>query len=525
MALIVFAAVLTVAFGLLVWWGRDAWFTFDEWDLLALRRAGSPYDLFLPHYDHWSTLPILVYRLFWTIFGVRTYVPYQLVVITAHLSVAALLRAVMRRSGCNAWFATVLAGAFAFIGLSDTILNAWFMTFIGALAFGIAHLVLADHDGAFDRRDAWGLVAGLAGLLCAGIGAIMVVVVGIAALVRRGWRIALLHTAPLGVVYLVWLATIGTKGKRFAPLDPTFSQQVRFVAVGVRAGFQILGRAPGTGLLLAAVIAVGTVLARRSLGPAFRRRAAAPLAMLAGVPILLAIISTSRAGPFPGGLPGGGPEYAREGRYVYLVAALLLPAIGFAAEAIYERWRVVGIVAVALVLVGLPANVRDLRARSEYADLAWYRQRTLLPPALPRAAEFPKSLEPEPLIAPDVTLGWLLAGVRSGRVPAPEPTSPTNIASTTLRLALERTTTRERPTDCEALSGPVRRVLPRDETMTVASGAVDVVSVESPNRRSFPLHYSTEAPDVLTLRALIGPLALEITPASSDTVLCGLARG
>ena len=36
----------------------------------------------------------------------------------------------------------------------------------------------------------------------------MAIVVGVAVLVRRGWRPALAHTAPLIGLYLVWLVTV-----------------------------------------------------------------------------------------------------------------------------------------------------------------------------------------------------------------------------------------------------------------------------------------------------------------------------
>ena len=42
-------------------------------------RATDLGDLLRPHNEHWSTLPILVYRVLWQLFGLRTYVPYQLV--------------------------------------------------------------------------------------------------------------------------------------------------------------------------------------------------------------------------------------------------------------------------------------------------------------------------------------------------------------------------------------------------------------------------------------------------------------
>jgi hypothetical protein len=40
-ALACFVAVEVVAFPSLLWWGRGGWFTFDDWDLLSKRTAGS----------------------------------------------------------------------------------------------------------------------------------------------------------------------------------------------------------------------------------------------------------------------------------------------------------------------------------------------------------------------------------------------------------------------------------------------------------------------------------------------------
>src|SRR5438045_3204241 len=85
-ALALFGAVEAIALPLLLWWGRGGWFIFDDWDLLSQRTAGSAHDLFRPHYQHWSTLPILVYRLFWLAFGIRSYFPWQLLVVLLHLT-------------------------------------------------------------------------------------------------------------------------------------------------------------------------------------------------------------------------------------------------------------------------------------------------------------------------------------------------------------------------------------------------------------------------------------------------------
>src|SRR5262249_39373515 len=153
---------------------------------------------------------ILVYRALWWLVGLRHYWPYQLCVVALHLAAAVLLRAVMRRAGVHPWIATAAASLFAVFGAGrQDIVFAFQMTFTGALTFGLAHILLADHDGPFDRRDLIGIGFGLLALMCSGVGVTMAVAVGIATFVRRGWRMALVHTAPLAAVFLLWSATFG----------------------------------------------------------------------------------------------------------------------------------------------------------------------------------------------------------------------------------------------------------------------------------------------------------------------------
>ena len=56
--------------------------------LLAALQPGNLGGLFRPHNEHWSTLPILAFRLLWQLFGLRTYVLYLALVVTLHLLVA-----------------------------------------------------------------------------------------------------------------------------------------------------------------------------------------------------------------------------------------------------------------------------------------------------------------------------------------------------------------------------------------------------------------------------------------------------
>lgn len=165
LALWTFALVEAGAFALWFDRGRSLWFREDEWEFLANRSVSSPYDLINDHISHWTTLPILTYRVLYQLFGLRTYVPYLLVVLVVHLTCAALLRAVMRRAGVNPWIATAAASLFAFFGAGyEDMIWGVGISFSGALAFGLGYMLLADHDGPVDRRDWLGIAAGLGAL-------------------------------------------------------------------------------------------------------------------------------------------------------------------------------------------------------------------------------------------------------------------------------------------------------------------------------------------------------------------------
>jgi hypothetical protein len=74
-ALLTFCALEVLAVPLMLRWDRGTWFQLADWDFLASRTGGDLGDLFRPHYEHWTTLPILAYRLMWQAFGVHSAAP------------------------------------------------------------------------------------------------------------------------------------------------------------------------------------------------------------------------------------------------------------------------------------------------------------------------------------------------------------------------------------------------------------------------------------------------------------------
>jgi hypothetical protein len=516
-----FVAVQLVAIPLLLSWGNKWWFWADDWDFLAARTGGNLGDLFRAHYQHWTTLPILAYRLLWWIFGIRTYVPYQLLVILGHLAVAALLRVVMVRTGVRPWMATLAAGVFVFFGAgAENILIAFQITFVGSLVFGLGQLILADHDGPVNKRDWFALGSGLLGLMCSGVGIAMTAVVAIAMLLRRGWRIALLQTGPLAVAYILWsqLSPPGHAAARYKSQTPV--QVVKFVGIGIGTIFGRLTHVPYLGLALAAVAIVGFWLAVRRDGVRrLRRGYAVPVALIAGALLFLVLTGVVRSGQpaLFAAQHNIGPGRARQSRYVYVVVAMALPALAIAADAIARRWRLMTIPIIVLLLAGLPGNIHDLRVYTNESSVARARTRTqiLIAARVPLAHRLPKDTSPAPFQG--LTLGWLVASVPSGRIPKPANAGAKAYATETLALGMRRSFfSNHKP--CALLTEPVTRPLYLFQSLYLKSGAgfVRYVTPAGVQSRRVPFPAKTAI-----VGASLTPLSMLIEPAQAGTKLCG----
>ena len=486
--------------------GSKVWFfgVFgDEWDFLAARHV-SVHDLLVPHGDHLVALPALTFRVLYAVFGLHTYLPYQLCSIGLHLVAAALLRTLMRRAGVDPWIATAAATLFVFFGSgSQDILIAFQITFTGALVFGLIQLLLADHDGPVDRRDLFGLIAGFGALLCSDVSIVMVAAVGIACVWRRRWLAAAMHTVPVAVAYLAWLHVYG----RPARTDLHVRQIVRSTRTSLATSFGALGQVPFFGWVLAVVLFVGLAIAWRDTNGARRRdRFSAVTALGVGAPIFAGILAITRFG-----LSG---QFAASSRYLHIIAALVLPALAVAADALV-RHRGLGVLAVALFLVGVPGNVADIGRNVGLADR--YREERRIIGALSHmtlASEVPRSLNPTPTFGAQVTVGWLLDGARSGRIPPSGRPTPTQRATDTLRLSVEQLDGM-RASTCVPLYAPIERRMTRGDSFGLR-GAIAVQSLPlNGTVRSEPLTFGTSllaTARTHTVLDVTGPLALRIAP-------------
>jgi len=108
-----------------------------------------------------------------------------------------------------------------------------------------------------------------------------------------------------------------------------------------------------------------------------------------------------------------GIDAARSSRYVYLIAAMTIPALAVAVDALASRWRWFLPVAIGVFLVGVPANLRvGVRAGNNTETPTREIFMSLQENSI--SQEVPPSIRPEPVMAPEVTIGWL-AAQSSGR--------------------------------------------------------------------------------------------------------------
>ena len=491
---------MVVAMPVLLAVGREQWFFFDEWALLLHRQELTAEALLRPHNDHWITAPVLVYQALWHLFGLHTYRPYQLVVVVLHLAAVVLLRAVARRGGSSPWIATIVALPFVVFGSGrEDILWAFQMTLTGSLVFGLAHLLLADHTGPVDRRDWAGLAAGLMGLMCSALSIPLTMVVAGVVWVRRGARYAILHSAPLAVVYGAWFLAYGSSAAHsYSSVDAA----LRFARNGLLHAAEGLGHVPFVGFGVIVLVATGTALAWRDRGTSRDPSRLAPAIGLAMLTLVFALAT---------GYTRGEEASPYLTRYTYLMAVPLLPLIAVSISELWQRWRLIGALAVAGVLVGVPGNFRALDPSGVEAFTLGQPRTVLIGAHLPVLRQLPADAQPFDSWNP-MSAGWLLDGVASGKIPA----APASSVQERLRLTLIASL---RPTrgpvgsPCLPLSatGEARAMVAGD-TLSFTGGPLDVELVV-PDGRGLPVTY---APDRPRLRVVAGPLQLRLRSTDAD---------
>jgi hypothetical protein len=513
-----FIAIVTCAFPLLLYLGRNQWFFYDEWWVLG-DGTGSQNSFLEAYAGHWITVPMAVYRINFRLFGLNTYLPYQLPVVLLHLGSAVLLRILMRRAGVRGWIATVAALAFVFFGSGE--FNVFFgfqVSLTGSLFLGLLLFVLADQPGTINRRDWLGLAVGVVGLMTSAVFVPIVAGFGVAVLMRRGPRVAAFYILPLALIFSVWYAFYGRDDGSLSLSSP--DEAIRFVLRMLSGALTSLAQSDLGGLVLG-LVAGGAVTV--TVIRAIRTRQWAPLAIPAG--LLTAWISFAtltalgRANLF-------GAASANASRYIHISAALLLPLIALGAEYLAQRNVIVGAVPIVVLLIGLPGNYDALAHRNPFTTGSLEHQIASIAHS-EHVDDVPPDLEPF-TIGPlqqklPITAAWLSREAEAGRIPRPTGATPQQQLTAYGRLALQQQELPRAVHGCRAAgSNQVRLSLDEGERIAF-DGGIQVI-VLSDGVRSLPIVFQSSLGP--TVAAELGPLELMVFNAAAGhpPELCDLPR-
>ncbi len=330
------------------------WFGGDDWFILLDRRVSpgpGQLGLFEPHNEHWSTVPILVFRAFDALFGVREYWPYVLLLVVVHLAIVVLLWHVMVRSAIDPWLALGVVAIIAIPGPGfENLTNVWQVQLISPLALGLGALLLLPERGPLGWRDGVASLLLTIGMACSGLGITMLGVVALVALVRRGWRVALAVAALPAVAYAWWYVAYGSQQPDVTTLS--YRAVPGFVWDGLTdaLGDVVRLRALGVVIVLATFVWLVCQLLHRPLP----RTLLFPAVLALGAVVSLTLTGWRRATITEGALS----------RYAYITIVLVLPLVAAALDWLVRRLarghvaKVVPVVTGVLLVVIVIAQVR-----------------------------------------------------------------------------------------------------------------------------------------------------------------------
>ena len=289
------------------------------------------------------------------------------------------------------------------------------------------------------------------------------------------------------------------------------------VRTSLASTFHALGQVPLFGWVLGLLLVVGMVLtAREAMREHSIAGVAAPIALGIGAVLFAITIARVRFGMLETSVVAS--------RYLHILAAMILPALAVAADRVARQWKVLLPVMVAAFLIGIPGNIeavdKNIGPASRYRN---YEQVITSLPRMRMANSLPRSFHPTLPFAMEVTVGWLLSGAKSGRIPAAGPMTPSESARIALLLSLQQQVATQPSSGCTFPSAPTRVHLAKGGRIGVG-GSVNVVLLGPTGAPvSRPLTYGKLLLDPApyhTLRAISTALDLRVSPASYPVALC-----
>ena len=192
-------------------------FYFDEWDFILSAPDWTFTSYLQPHNEHPAMLARVIYAVLLNTAGLRTYLPYMVVLLAVHaLNVVLLFEVVRRRAGDAAGIGAGLLLLLLGAGW-ENILWAFQVTFVGSVACGLGALAVLQRG-----RSRWTMPLATtlvtASIMFSGIGLFFAVAAGVQLALEPERRIEVRWLVPVGAAVLVWYAAYGHGG--LAPNPP-----------------------------------------------------------------------------------------------------------------------------------------------------------------------------------------------------------------------------------------------------------------------------------------------------------------
>jgi hypothetical protein len=455
---VVHALTLAAAFGGWAYLDRNLWFFGDEWDFLTRRGLhGAYFSIWAPHNEHWSVLPILLWRGIYSAEHLSSYWPYLVPLLLAHVLVVHLLWRRCLREGADPWVATALALLFALLGAgAEDLAWAFQIGFVSAVLFGLlsmevaegppsagdAPFALATFQGPVAWRDVAASLLVLAAVMCSMVGVAAGVALGVLLLGRFGWQRALRALAMPAAVFLTWFALAGHSGLK-ATGDylgtSVFDKIQKFVGSNLAAD---IGKATGWvrgGTLLAIAVLAWVLWCAWGAGGLFRKHPAVLGGAVAAV-VFYALAAIGRDRISATEAPS---------RYAYVGIAFMLPTFALVltslrnlvgrrrerdlagnpqgSDGIGRLWPYLRLVVVAAVLLATLSNtlagIKFARSRTVYVR-GLENQIITSAALLKSSAQMAKAVDNYPIWASGFASGYLSPGTlaslyRSRLLPRP----------------------------------------------------------------------------------------------------------
>ena len=375
---IVVAAAIAVCAAIL-WMARTYTFYFDEWTFIIGSPGWTFASYLQPHNEHPSMLLQAVYSVLLHTVGLRTYLPYLVVLLLLHATNAVLLFELVRRRAGDLAGMTAAALILVLGAGWDDILWAFQIGWLGSVAFGLGMLIVLDGPPSARRAPvAAGLLTG--SLLFSGVGVPFAVAATVLLALDRDRRRELLWFVPVGAALAAWYVAFGRFGEHPNP-QPTAAN------VLLIPGYALWGLAQSAGAVIGETGWIAAPLLALAAGAVawawWRRKDRFTVAVAAALVAFFVVAGLTRAQL--------GYTQAASSRYMYVAAALWLVLLAEPARALPWRgtWRPVLVAcaflacfnsAVLLLSFGLARTVLMERQVADFYALAAERGDPCLDP-------------------------------------------------------------------------------------------------------------------------------------------------